>query len=280
MFERLKEFLNTPYALPLTHPAKAVGRWAYRPIENFFDGVKYGLESKSDQPVYLRVFRALIDKDSFYAEDHTKTMTWAGVVLGAASAIAGAAIGAHALGLGWIGMTVAGIGATSFGMMAGPFIVAGVVASAAAVAGLAIAAVPSFVEGIYLARKQGKSFKAQAAATKAVPQLKAATPELRQEAAAMLKKIAAMPAEAQVPLLKELNEQYRGRANLSDTDGIVKAIDALPEVDRQKLVTSLQETLKKAFDAVAEQESSAAMALHVPLKPATPLKLKGTSASS
>lgn len=274
MLERLKKILASPYALPVTHPLKAVGRWAYTPIEDFAQSVKKGLESKADKPVYLRVFNSLTGTGhGYYPDDHTKIITWIGIVGGAAGAITGGALTAHALGFGWLGMTAAGIAATSAGMMVGPFIVAGVVASAAAVAGCAIAAVPGFFEGIYLAHKQRKGLQAQATATKAVPQLSAAKPSLKEEAAAMLKKISAMPPAAQVPLLKALNEQYRGTQTLSDADSIAKAIEALPENDRQKLVISLQGTLKEAFEAVARQESDAAMALHTPVKTGAPLKI-------
>ena len=273
MLERLKKVFASPYALPLTHPVKAVARWTYGPVKNFAQGVKYGLDQQSDKPVYLRVFNALRDAEGFSSGGHTMAITWAGVVLGGAAAVIGGGIGAHALGFGWMGVTAACLGATSLGMMAGPFVIAGLVAAGGAIAGCAIAAVPGFFEGIYLANKQRKSMKSQAAATQAVPQLKAAAPRLKEEASAMLKKIRAMPPEAQAPLLKELNEQYRGNQALSDADSIARAIDALPEADRQRLVTSLQTTLKQTFEAVARQESDAAMALHTPVKTGGPLKI-------
>jgi hypothetical protein len=266
--------MTSPYALPLTQPVKAIARWAYAPVKDFARGVKNGLDEKSGKPVYLRVFSALRGSGhGFYPDEHTKAITWVGVILGAAAAITGAGLAAHALGFGLIGVTAACIGATSFGMMAGPFVVAGLVAAAGAVAGTAISAVPSFFEGLYLAAKQHKSYKAQVAATKAVPQLKTAAQNLKEDAGAMLKKISAMPAAAQVPLLRALNEQYRGTKPLSDSNSIVKAIDALPAQDRQQLVTSLQVTLKQAFEAAARQESDAAMALYTPVKTTGPLKI-------
>lgn len=273
MLRRLKEFFASPYAAPLTQPAKSVARWAKAPVENFLEGVKYGVERQSAKPVYLRVFKALRNADSFYSRDHTKTITWAGVILGGLSAPIGAALGMHAMGFGWAGMTAAGIGVTSVGMMAGPFVVAGAVAVLGFAAGCCIAAVPAVLEGLYVANKYRKTAKLRSAATQAVPQLASASANVKEEAGAMLRKIRAMPRDAQAPLLKALNEQYHG-AGLSDTEGVLKFLEAIPAADQQAFVKTLQVKLKNAFEEVARQESDAAMALHTAVKTGGPLRLK------
>jgi hypothetical protein len=280
---KLKEFWASPYSAPARLPLKNVARFTYTPIKDFVDCIKEALAtSKPDEPFLMHLARAVVD-DCYsgvqgYPKGYTMAMGWIGMIGGGIGAAVGAGFAAHALGLGWLGIGAAGVAASGLGILAGPFVVAGTVALGGFIAGVAMMA-PGFVEGCRSLKRHFTDRKMQGAVAQAVPQLKEAEPDMSQKAGRILEQVMALPENCRGPLLKELAEQY-AKTGEDAAEKVLKAVEALPNDQREKVAEKLRDMLSESFSAVAKKEAGQTVVLHKVKMSGGPLKLKSQQAAT
>lgn len=278
--QKIRDWWHNPYWAPITEPLKYIGKAAYTPISSFVEDIHKAIDDDNyygndkSKPVLARVFKEFANVDHFGV--------WisgtAGAALGGLAAAVGAGAAAAAAGVSWPLITAAAISSCAIGFVATPFLIMGALAFGGAVVG-AVAAPAGLVSGGIKAYKHHQFQKTQAAVAQAIPSLQQEAPDVREAAARIFESLRDLPAGIQGPLLKSLSEKFAASGH-GAAERIMKAIEALPDAEREALVKGLRTTLAPVFDAVAQQEANASVTLQNDALTMSPLKLKRPKAAA
>ena len=283
MFEQAREKLNSwwnnPLWAPVTEPLRVIGNAAYAPNKGFIDGIRAGLdddncyrESEKNKPKLLRIFSA-------WGSDNHGAAPFFTNIGAFIAGIAGGIGGGVALGMSGFGVPAiiaGGVAAAALSGVVFPF----AVITAVAFGGAAVGAVCSpwaIGKGIVKAVKHHQFQKTQGAVVQATPVLQTAGPDVQEAATQIFSQLRDLPADIQGPVLKSLGEKF-AKTGTGASDTIMKAIEAMPDADREALVKSLRTTLASSFDAVATKEAGDSIVLQKDAATMPKLKLKAHAA--
>ncbi|MEZ0260200.1 MAG: hypothetical protein ACAH80_04280 [Alphaproteobacteria bacterium] len=286
MFQKLKtglkDFWVNPYAAPLTEAVKGVIHYARMPINKFIKGCahasddnnyKYDTEGKAKSKM-----ARLMDLAEKY-ESGMGFIVIGGAVVGAlAFGGAGVAAGIVLMG-GVVGKTVMatvlGLALCGVGYATGPYIAAGIAATAGGMVGLGLGMVPGFIKGCKNILQHHKDLKTQGAVAAALPKSQAQDAELTKNLAAVMQHFNNLPKEHKGPFVRMMNDKH-AQAATAPADKILAQIDAMPEQDRDALLRSLRDRLKEDFSEVAQKDADDSVVLQAPVT-AAKIKLKGAT---
>lgn len=250
MFKKLKAFFGHPYMAPVTETLIGVATIACAPIAGFIDDVIDGWKEGDDngegsshmQSMYASLF------DSF--NTGTSMIALGGSIIGGLGL---AAAGAIALGTGGTGMLIAGgLLGLGFGVAAGPFVLAGIIATAAAAVGTVIGGVPGFIKGISKIVDYHRDRKGYEDAMQKL----AGQPQAEENAKAyapLLGRFNELSQDKREAFVRLMNKEYE-KAIWDSSERIMKAVEALPEKSREKLAERLSEKLPEQFGLAAADD--------------------------
>lgn len=261
--DKLKKFLNNPYWAPLVHPVRNVALITVRPIEKFIENVVAGW----DRHKYYggtRIGNVLRELTREFGG--TELLGTGGFALGGLCAAGASGFGLYtAMGgastfLQWAGVVTAGIAGGSIGAVAGPFVLAGIVAAGAAIVGCVLGIVPGVITGTVKAVKhhiQQKNAPKVAAATAAVAAVAPAQPTVNEKVSAIVNDFMTLPEKSREALFKEL-ERISGDPSRHPAEKMVTAIQNMPDAERVAVIEKLQDRLSVDFGTVAAKRARAA----------------------
>ena len=273
--EKIKNWWANPSWAPLTEPLKYIAGAACAPNANFIKGMRraandenyYGDDKK--KPVLARMFKE-------WSADIDQLGTWLsstiGAVCGGIAAASVAGVAAASAGAAWPLISAAAIVGCGAGFVATPFIIMGALAFGGATLG-AVASPWAIGKGIIKAVKHRQFQKTQAAVVQATPPLQAAGPDARETATRIFTTLRDLPADIQGPVLKSLAEKFAASGN-GAADQIMKAVEALPDAEREALVKNLRSVLAPSFEAVADKEAGDSVILQKDASTMPTLRLK------
>lgn len=258
------KFWDNPYWAPLADPLKNVVRITLAPIEKFIDNVQTGWK---DHRYYGGSRLGSVISELTREFNGTELLGTGGMILGAICATGASGVGSYfALGgastvLQWGGVAVASIAGGALGAVAGPFVLAGIVAAGAAIVGCALGIVPGVVTGTVKAVKhhiEQKNAPKVAAVAAAVAATTPAAPTVNEKVTELVKGFMSLPQQSREALFTEL-ERISGDPSRYPVEKMAAAIQKMPDTERVALIEKLQDNLSADFGAVAAKQAREAL---------------------
>ncbi|MEZ0260199.1 MAG: hypothetical protein ACAH80_04275 [Alphaproteobacteria bacterium] len=276
MLEKAKEIINHPYAAPVTETLKAIGVFAMQPLKKFTERIreafdddtyKYDGDEIKNRPKLRRMYERL----NKY-EDSAGFITMFGYAIGAIAGAATAGIAAYGSS-GLLGAFLWGAAGMSFGIAAGPFVLAGVIALGAACTGLFLAGVPGLVKGCQMAIEHRKLTKAGQQVAQQLPAAQAQNADLTAALAKALAPFNDLKPEQRDAYVKMMNQQHQD-AVTGQSEKLLQALNSLPDNERDALLDGLKLHLKDEFEKMAQRVANNSTVLQNEITTGGPIKLK------
>lgn len=254
MFKKIAEIVGHPYAAPVTETFKGILKIAKAPLKGFIEAVEDGMEDnrpsfKPDEdytPTFVRVYKEIVGNYDMGPQ----LIGIVGALIGGAGLAIGAGVATFGSGAGVAATVAASIAGIGVGVAAGPFVLAGVIGLGAAVVGSVVGGVPGFFRGVSMAIDYTRNREAYAQAMQKLPAQTPAKDDVAQRVSPLLAEFNTLSQDQKEAFVRMMVDQHEG-ALRGRSDKIMKAVEELPEFERNALAAKLKESLKAEFEDVS-----------------------------